>query len=512
VVSNQKEKWTHLIEPIGIPTRYVAWSQSGTQELLSRARAFIMPTGSDSFSLSKSANRITLALQQNTPVISERLESLDWMEDGVFKPEELADAIVHCLDDRTEALATAQNLRATANELFHIQQIASQWVGTLQAARPYEKQRGHYGKAILPEKLLVLINNATDRPLGMAMVDAAQARGIETAVIVTAESSARNPQLIEDLIARRISPTFLQRSDARRQDFRWLRNSSALFCPSESNLPAHAIPHWLTRMANAAGLRTYTAQHGLANIGLTDSSAKEVTFASETIFTWNDPALLPDWVDPSVRARCVMTGRIAPAAAGPARTTDNWPAVPRKIGIYENLHWSAYSPEFRDAFIGLVHSLAEAHPETTFSIIPHPAGLWSIKFIKAASVPENVELRSPAKRDTFQQTGVSALTEFDRILATPSSIAVDAALAGVPTAIYAPKGFDLSHYSGLQVAGTPAEVEDALFSQSTEKLTEGTRAFLDRAMSREADPAGRALDIMFGTPLKTGGTVRSIAL
>ncbi|MBA4226658.1 MAG: hypothetical protein C0456_08495 [Hyphomonas sp.] len=496
VVSNDQEKWKHLIEPIGVPTRFVPWSHEGTQILLKRARAFIMPTGNDSFSLSKSANRVTLALEQNTPVIAEPLESLEWMESGVYQSG-IAEAIVTCLEDRETALRAAQTLRTSAHQHFPINRITQLWEEAFDTVQPYVRPRGQYGELELRENLLVLINNATDRPIAMAVLDAARRSGIETGVIVSREACFRNPQLIEDLIARRISPTFIQRRDTRRTDFRWLRNASALFCPSESNLPAHAVPHWLTKIAKLASVRTYTAQHGLCNIALTDPLAKDAEIASETIFTWNDPALLPEWVEPSIRKRSVAIGRITESLATTLQNTRPRDRRPERVGIFENLHWHAYPDSFRDSFKEMVVALAERHPETEFVIFPHPAGLWSVKFIKTTGLPANLSIINPANRDNLGQTGVAALASLDRVLTTPSSVTVDVAQIGLPVTVFAPPEFDVSLYRGLRIVHTVEDASDALFATPVAELSTGMKAFLSAALLDVTDAAERAVQHMF---------------
>ncbi|MFN7166892.1 MAG: glycosyltransferase [Pannonibacter sp.] len=496
VVSNDYEKWKHLIEPIGVPTRFVPWSHEGTLALLSKARAFIMPTGEDSFSLGKSANRVTLALEQNTPVIAEFLESLDWMATGVHR-HGIADAIVECVEHRESSVQAAQALRTSAHEHFSISQIAELWKNMIETLKPYTKSRATYGDLKLPEKLIVLINNATDRPIGIAVLDAARKLGVDTGLIVSQEACFRNPQLIEDLVARRISPTFITRLNARRTDYRWLRNATALFCPSESDLPAHAIPHWLTKIANQCSVRTYTSQHGLSNIALTDPGTKDAAIASGTIFTWNEPSTLPDWVEPSIRQRSIATGRITDPSAKALKNLRSLDRRPERIGIFENLHWSAYSDGFRSAFKTMITALAERHPDTKFVIMPHPAGLWSVKFIKTAGLPTNLTIANPASREHLDETGINALASVDRVLTTPSSIAADAACIGLPAIILAPENFDLSLFQGLKFVRSAEEASAALFDTPIDVLNAGTNAFLAASMLEATDAAERAVRIMF---------------
>ena len=81
---------------------------------------------------------------------------------------------------------------------------------------------------------------------------------------------------------------------------------------SESTAPQHRVAHALTQLANVYGVQTFTLQHGVENVGLTyfdEVHGRDVRFASKTVFTWADPALLPDAIPLQTRAKCVAVGR-----------------------------------------------------------------------------------------------------------------------------------------------------------------------------------------------------------
>lgn len=508
VVSNHRQKWERFIQPMGVPSIYVDWTHEGAQRLLENSDAFIMPTGQDTFSLAKSANRAILALDTRIPVVASPLASLSWMNRTV-EPEFMADQLVEVLSDRASARATAIVERSAAHERFGLTAIADSWVELIESAKPIRTWRGKYGTSQTPEKLLVVINNATDLLPGMAVIDAARENGIEVGLIVSAEGVHRNPRLIEDLIERRISPTFVERGDLKRDDYRWLRNASAMFCPSESSDPAHRIPHRLTQIANSAGVRTYTAQHGLENVGLSDPERTDVIIRSSTIFTWQKPEHLPDWVPRQVRQRCIGIGRISGVKKATRTVIDPLPDVERPvIGLFENLHWKKYTEEFKKHFADAALKLAAALPDRHILLVPHPAGLWSIKHFRPTQPVENLSIFNPALSKNAKILPCDLLSRCEAVITTPSTIAVDSAELGVPFVIMSPQGWPLSVYEPLPHVTT---AEGAVDFIKTGAEQAGVHAsFLCSIMASRENAAQLAVEIMVGQELRSVGEAKGM--
>ncbi|MEX0758590.1 MAG: hypothetical protein WD100_03320, partial [Tistlia sp.] len=123
----------------------------------------------------------------------------------------------------------------------------------------------------------------------------------------------------------------------------------ALVTASESSAPPHRVGHALTRVAEAAGLATFTLQHGLENVGLTyfDAVHRQVRFASRTVLTWAEPDGLPAEVPEATRAKCLAVGRPdSLPARGLLPGGDGRPLV----CVFENLHWHRYDEAYRAAF------------------------------------------------------------------------------------------------------------------------------------------------------------------
>jgi hypothetical protein len=233
-----------------------------------------------------------------------------------------------------------------------------------------------------------------------------------------------------------------------------LRGVQAVITASESSHPAHAAGHALAERANAAGISTYTLQHGLENVGL---AGQAETIGSQTIFTWFPPALTAG-IPEDVRRRLVHVGR-------PRLPTPGAPPV-HVVGVFENLHAERYSDADRSAFLAGLEALAATG--APILLRPHPAGAWS-RGLDLGRRP-NVTLHATG---TIQE----AVSACARVITTPSTVALDAAQAGRPVAL-AGEGGDL--YRPLPVLREPAEW--VAFAASGDDQRGVREVFLDRVV------------------------------
>ncbi|MGE5271354.1 MAG: hypothetical protein ACM3JG_16965 [Thiohalocapsa sp.] len=196
----------------------------------------------------------------------------------------------------------------------------------------------------------------------------------------------------------------------------------------------------VTRAAKAAGLTTFTIQHGFENIGLTyadDRYGLEVSFASEHIFIWGPASGLPAWVSPQTRRRVISVGLTKPVPQPESLvlpSASNWA---RTIGIFENLHWERFSPRYRDGFSDQLAEIVRQFPDVLFVVKPHHAGRWLIDnpdFVPAAANLLLIDPRDPAWQ---RHTAPALLPALDAAITTPSTVAIDAAKAGRPVAVVA---------------------------------------------------------------------------
>jgi len=229
-----------------------------------------------------------------------------------------------------------------------------------------------------------------------------------------------------------------------------LEGVSAVMCPTETTASPHR-PSWqLTEHAHKLGLATYTLQHGFDNIGLTFFDAQyppsQVRFASSVIFTWSPLEMLHPEVLVETRVKCVPVGVPKPASI-PSRLTK---PCARVISVFENLHWDRYSDIFRARFLEDLESTSIANPDTRFIIKPHPAGVWLTQRYKGTlpSIP-NLTIAAPSDPKWAEATAADLIAISDGVITTPSTIAVDAARASLPTAVVS---YDLNtdSYAPLQ--------------------------------------------------------------
>ncbi len=249
-----------------------------------------------------------------------------------------------------------------------------------------------------------------------------------------------------------------------------------LLTASESDQDTHRAGHALTVRARKQGLATFTLQHGIDS--LTPPTAPDIDFASETILTWFTAQGVPDSVRPDIRARLVPVGRpVLPRETGDARYD---------IGLFENLHADCYSDDQRRGFHARAIGLIRHRPDLSFYIRPHPAGPGGAWADLGVGRLANVTLVSPGEAVRSPLSGAVAVAGARRIITTPSTVALDAAVAGRPVALAFAGG---PLYSGLPVLQSEADWLD--FAADTD--TTSGRAFL-APFRVEADPSGSVID------------------
>jgi hypothetical protein len=146
------------------------------------------------------------------------------------------------------------------------------------------------------------------------------------------------------------------------------------------------------------------------------------------------------------RVKCVPVGVPKPASL-PSRLTKPGQRV---ISVFENLHWDRYSDHFRARFLEDLESTAIANSDTHFIIKPHPAGVWLTQRYKG-TLPSisNLVIAAPTAPEWADATAADLIAISDGVITTPSTIAVDAARASLPTAVVS-YDLDTSSYSPLQ--------------------------------------------------------------
>ncbi len=263
----------------------------------------------------------------------------------------------------------------------------------------------------------------------------------------------------------------------------------ALLVPSATNQPPHRAGYGLTCEADAAGVATFTLQHGFENVGLTyrdQRHADNVLFRSRTVFTWRSKDNLPDWVPIDTLERVIGVGssKLTPVEPEPVPLGDaggppsRWT---RSVGIFENLHWHRYSEAYIAAFIDNLVLCARELPDVHFLVKPHSAGRWLVKNRERVPKLANIFVIDPLHPDWLRFTAPALLSHVQSVITTASTVAVDAVRAGRPVAVIGDGDNLMSAYAPLPVLNGAKDWLDFVRSPGTAaQVAERNEMFLRR--------------------------------
>ncbi len=440
VVSNSAKTYAAYIAPMPIRSRYVPWSPDAVFEALDYADVCLLPFGEDDFSVTKSANRAVLALGHGVPVVASPLASHEPLRDCVVLGDWEAGLRRYVGADRAEARAEdVAAARPVLEAHYSPEATARAWLElfavpprTLHLGRPADRPRA---------EVAVLISLSQDLDLLLPVIDALRQRnGVRLKVLLAEGSVAGSQRVLRAMVERGIVPYALERELLLEGDDRIVRGLDALITGAETSLNPHRVPHALTRTANALGVRTYTLQHGLENVGLSyfdDVHDAGIEIAAQHILTWADPARLPEATPVTVRARSRAVGRTSKVDARCMPVPAEIAGRPT-IGVFENLHWHRYSEAYRKTFLADMIGLARARSELAVMVKPHHAGLFLIKdpaLLEAA--PTNLIIVDPRDPRWEPYTAPAMIPLCKAVITTPSTVALDAAELDVPVAVAA---------------------------------------------------------------------------
>ena len=213
-----------------------------------------------------------------------------------------------------------------------------------------------------------------------------------------------------------------------------LRGADALIAAAESTHPAHSAAHALAQRAKAAGLKTYALQHGFENVGLFGVETAAASFASDVVFCWFPKDAIPAALSPGTRGKLAHVGR--PGSVGAARAAES----AFDVGVFENLHWDRYDDADRSNFLAGLTAAVRALPQVRFLLRSHPAAGWADQFGHDLAQFANISRDQAAMARGRPQGGADIIQGLARVITTPSTVALDAAMAGVPVALAAAGG------------------------------------------------------------------------
>jgi hypothetical protein len=331
--------------------------------------------------------------------------------------------------------------------------------------------------------LLVLIDIHQDLDVLLPVLLALRERGeARLRLVLTDWLVSDSPRVLNVLTDHGFSFDIYPREQVRAGDGPPLTGVDGVLSGADANVRAHKSGHVLVNRANERGLPTFTIQHGLENIGLTykDHLHDEgVRFASSTIFIWGSPEGLAPWAAGETRSAVQPVGN-PKATPPPAMRLDlNQGFWRRAIGVFENLHWHRFSDHYRERFIADLEAAAEAEPDDLFIIKPHHAGRWLSRNRELIRERPNLIVIDPTDSAWEPHTAPALIASVDLVLTTPSTVALDAAHGGRPTAVF---GYDLELplYEPLPIIRSLEDLSSFLAGAGDESLRLG-EAFLARA-------------------------------
>lgn len=284
-------------------------------------------------------------------------------------------------------------------------------------------------------------------------------------IIVAAPLLLGNPRLSTLLGAYGRKPDVILPQEAPDDALRAaLSGCKSLLTASETTLRPHRLAHALAKTANQLGLLTATLQHGIENVGITyfdERQGPEVGFASSHVLAWAGKGSLQEGVQPTTAAKVIDAGLPGPAddtVFAPWRGRLSLPDGGRKIvGVFENLHWTRFSDDYRARFLSDLQAAAGKFPGLFFLLKPHPEGRWlTDRFSGPRPASDNLLIASPTAPVWNMLTAPYLMPLLSAVITTPSKVALDAALSDVPVAVASYSGV-YSRYRTLPALAAPAD-------------------------------------------------------
>ena len=460
--------------------RTVAASDPSLLSLITSARIVLCAHGGAARDSPRPGQWVRSALYQGAPVIAASHPSIDGL------------AHLCVLDDWERGLALygrlpAARLRAGAEaqawlgDRLEPERIAPAWTALAQVPEPHGARPTEApGRTPL---LLVLIDIHQDLDILLPVLLALRSRAeVRLRIALTDWLVTESPRVLNTLAAHGFSFDIYPRDEVRRGDAPLLGGVDGVLAGAETNVRAHKSGHTLVGRARTRGAASFTLQHGFENIGLTYKDGlhdEGVRFASDVIFTWCAAGDLADWIAPETRAAVVPVGspKTVPSPASPTPLHQGFWA--RTVGVFENLHWARFSEVYRERFLEDMRDAASANPDTLFLIKPHHAGRWASRHRDRIAQTANLVVVDPTDSAWEPHTAPALIASVDRVLTTPSTVALDAARTGRPVAVLG-YDLDLPLYAPLPVIQVREDLARFLDEDADAALLRN-EAFLARA-------------------------------
>lgn len=499
VISNNRRVFDHSIALFPFATRYVEWSSSAVRRWLGRCDVVILPNSGDPFSICKSANRALLALSHGVPVVATTTPALRELGGNAVLFDDWQTNLCYVLGNPKAARLRIDEFWPLIALRYSYQTIANCWYRLL-ASLPINRADSILHSLPEEKTIGVLVTILQDVDIAMDLVwQSKQNASVPMKILIVGSVLDSAPWLWKRITECGYDVWVISGS-TRAVQTRFPQVLKALIVVAVSNLRAHRIAVQWARMAEAYNIPTYTLQHGLDNVGITYSDSRHpiehVRFPVRRVFSWGGDSSWDRNVSRETREKLYPVGRIAPNPSICAVSKTNWPKGP-VVGVFENLHWHRYSSRYRRCFIADLRDSARRHVDSMFLVCSHPSGAWLKHNIEVIQGLSNVFLLDE-KCPQFSRLPLRVFVHlFDMVITTPSTVALDAAQAGVPVAV-AHYDLELNRYAGLtplRCADDWAQFHSWIYSARRHDLLKGGEDFVSRHVVA-GDAAHRIFDII----------------
>lgn len=434
VISNHRQKYYQHIDPFNLPTYYMDWSPPLLFSVLKVSDIVVIPSKQNDFSNSKSSNRAILALTAGVPVVASYKPVYKPLLNGMLF-DNFYDNIKRYLSNTAIVKQHLTSSKKNIQEYYSHTVISQSW--EVLFLKTLENVGHEHSGAIV-----VLIAIPQDLDLALPFIKGLNARNNNIITLCSAASLLSTPRIINKLRENHIRFGII--SDKLRNNTAILNGKEkALVTFSESNANPHRLQHDLTRLANKLHIKTATIQHGFEHIGLsyTDNQfpIEEVEFCSDYIMIWGEKHTLHADIKKTTQQKCVPVGYLkSKSTVGYLKNRALFAHRQKRIGVFENLHWSRYNEGFRKHWIHCLHTVIRQYPHIHFIIKPHHQGKWlTHRSNLHYHFPNSVTIIDPSQPEWINHTAPELFPYLDAVISTPSTVVLDAAYHELPTAVFA---------------------------------------------------------------------------
>ncbi|HKP26710.1 MAG TPA: hypothetical protein VJV39_22770 [Dongiaceae bacterium] len=418
VVGRSPRATRHFLKQVPIPVTFYRYAPWRVRQRLGKADLCLLPHGGDVQSLACSSGRADLAFALGVRVVAGAPTSplLPAMRSALTDP-------MHRRDQKYDARPATQAWQ--------------QAVAAAQAASTPSRTDRIVPRTESKLRVLLLLQQFQDIDLIVPIAEAASGQpDIEVRVAVLSKIAVPVSRRLHTLCGNGVRIEFWHGADLLGNRIAPERFAvDVAVNASEGPGVGGRFARAFVAASRAAGARALTLQHGLDNGGITfGPKSRANAFLADLILTWGGVHRLTDAAAPEVKARVVPVG--CPKRTFARGDFAGFPHAGRPfIAVFENLHWRRYNDAYRDRFVSDLAATAEAAPDTSFIVKPHMGGQWFVRAGSSAPLPPNVEIAHPAAARWRRFTADAFLAHASAVITTPSTIALDAARYGVPTAL-----------------------------------------------------------------------------